>query len=197
MDPPISLVVRDSGAYYAMSTSQIWTIGHSTLKIEAFLGLLKSHGIQALVDVRKMPGSKRHPQFNGEALSQSLVEAGIEYIHMPDLGGLRKPRRDSPNTAWRNESFRGYADYMMTPPFGMAMDRLIKLANEKRTAIMCAEAVWWQCHRAMISDELKARGFTVLHILGEKTEEHPFTSPARVVDGHLTYVQGQQKELAL
>ena len=189
---------RGAGAYYNMSPSQIWTIGHSTLPIEQFLGLLKGHDIQALVDVRTLPGSKRHPQFNGEALSHSLAQAGIDYVHMRDLGGLRKPRRDSPNTAWKNESFRGYADYMMTPAFTKAIEELLKIASTKRTTIMCAEAVWWHCHRSMIADYLKAEGVSVLHILGDtKVEEHPFTSPARVVNGRLTYATDEHPELAL
>jgi uncharacterized protein (DUF488 family) len=179
-----------------MLPRELWTIGHSVLSIEAFLELLEAHRIQALVDVRKMPGSKRHPQFNGPTLAESLASVGIQYIHMPDLGGLRKPRPDSPNSAWRNVSFRGYADYMMTPPFAAAAEQLLEIASRKRTAMMCAEAVWWQCHRAMISDYAKAKGAKVLHIMGEKkVDEHPYTAPARLVNGHLTY--GAEKPLEL
>ncbi|MDB6028543.1 MAG: Fe-S cluster assembly protein HesB [Verrucomicrobiales bacterium] len=175
---------------------QLWTIGHSILTIDAFINLLKAQEIQKLVDVRTLPGSKRHPQFNAENLSQSLHRSGIDYIHMKELGGLRKPRPDSPNTIWRNASFRGYADYMMTTPFVDAIEKLLKIAAEKRTAIMCAEAVWWQCHRSMIADYLKARGVKVLHILGEKKiQEHPYTSAARIVDGLLTYSVENEPEL--
>jgi uncharacterized protein (DUF488 family) len=168
--------------------SSIWTIGHSTRNIEDFLALLNAHKIGAVADVRRFPGSRRYPQFNQDNLSKSLEEAGITYSHFPELGGRRHPRPDSPNTAWRNEAFRGYADYMMTADFQSGLTRLLQLAREKRTAIMCAEALWWQCHRALISDFLKADGVTMIHILGlEKTQEHPFTSAARILDGRLSY----------
>jgi uncharacterized protein (DUF488 family) len=178
-----------------MLPKEIWTIGHSTHAIDVFIETLKAHEIGALVDVRKMPGSKRHPQFNGPTLARSLGAAGIEYHHMEDLGGLRKARPDSPNSAWRNDSFRGYADYMMTPAFARSIEKLVAVAAQKRTAMMCAEAVWWQCHRAMISDALKVQGIKVLHILGDKVTEHPFTGPARVVNGALTYQAEAEPEL--
>jgi uncharacterized protein (DUF488 family) len=166
----------------------VWTIGHSTHSLEAFLGILRAHRVEALGDVRVMPGSKRYPHFNREVFSESLSKVGITYAHFPHLGGRRKARPDSPNTAWRNESFRGYADYMETPDFLRGMDDLQELALAKRTAIMCAEAVWWQCHRAMISDWMKAHGIEVLHILSEnKVEPHPFTSAAQIIDGRLSY----------
>lgn len=166
----------------------VWTIGHSTHSLEAFLGILRAHKVEALGDVRVMPGSKRYPHFNREVLSQSLATIGIAYTHFPNLGGRRKPRPDSHNTVWRNESFRGYADYMETPDFLRAMDDLQELAVSKHTAIMCAEAVWWQCHRAMISDWLKAHRVEVLHILSEnKVEPHPYTSAAQIIDGQLSY----------
>ena len=168
---------------------RIWTIGHSTRTIDKFISLLKEHGIKSLADVRLLPGSKRYPQFNKETLADSLSKAGICYEHFPELGGRRKPREDSPNTAWRNESFRGYADYMQTEEFGKGVRRLIDLAGEAGpTATMCAEAVWWRCHRSLISDYLKARGIEVLHIMdANKTEPHPYTSAARIVDGKLSY----------
>jgi uncharacterized protein (DUF488 family) len=168
---------------------RIWTIGHSTRTIDKFISLLKEHGIKSLADVRLLPGSKRYPQFNKETLADSLSKAGICYEHFPELGGRRKPREDSPNTAWRNESFRGYADYMQTEEFGKGVRRLIDLAGEAGpTAIMCAEAVWWRCHRSLISDYLKARGIEVLHIMdANKTEPHPYTSAARIVGGKLSY----------
>jgi uncharacterized protein (DUF488 family) len=135
-----------------------------------------------------MPGSKRYPHFNREALSASLQQSGLEYVHFPELGGRRKPKPDSPNTAWRNEAFRGYADHMEGVEFQRGMTRLSALAAEKRVAIMCAEAVWWRCHRALISDWLKVRGVEVLHILSENNvEPHPFTSAAQVIDGRLSY----------
>jgi uncharacterized protein (DUF488 family) len=168
---------------------RIWTIGHSTRTIDKFISLLEEHGIRLLADVRLLPGSKRYPQFNKETLADSLGKAGICYEHFPELGGRRKPREDSPNTAWRNESFRGYADYMETEEFGKDVRRLIDLAGEAGpTAIMCAEAVWWRCHRGLISDYLKAVDIEVMHILdANKTEPHPYTSAARIVDGKLSY----------
>ena len=166
----------------------LWTIGHSTRAIEEFIALLESREIRGLADVRRFPASRRHPQFGQEALAKSLAQAGIEYLHFPELGGRREPRPDSPNTAWRHKAFRGYADYMMTDPFQTGMERLLELAKGKRTAVMCAEALWWQCHRGLIADYLKARGARVVHILGpKKTEEHPFTSAARMVEGRLSY----------
>jgi uncharacterized protein (DUF488 family) len=168
---------------------KIWTIGHSTRKIDIFLSLLKENGIKLLADVRSLPGSKRHPQFNKEELADSLGKVGIRYEHFLELGGRRKTKLDSKNTAWRNESFRGYADYMETEDFRKGITRLVDLAEKSRpAAIMCAEAVWWRCHRSLISDYLRARGVEVLHILDKgKVEEHPFTSAARIVNGELTY----------
>jgi len=168
---------------------RIWTIGHSTRKIDIFLSLLEKNGIKLVADVRMFPGSKRYPRFGREPLAKSLGEAGIRYEHFPELGGRRKAKQDSKNTAWRNESFRGYADYMETEDFRNGVARLVDLANQSGpTAIMCAEAVWWRCHRSLISDYLKARGAEVIHILDEKKNEpHPFTSAARIVDGKLSY----------
>ena len=170
----------------------IWTIGHSTRSIEDFIAALEANAIKLLVDVRSLPGSKRYPQFNKEALGDSLGKAGIRYEHFPELGGLRKPKKDSRNTAWRNASFRGYADYMETEEFRKGVGRLVDLAGKVGpAAIMCAEAVWWRCHRALISDFLKAHRAEVIHIVSAtKTESHPFTSAARIVDGSLTYATG-------
>ncbi len=166
----------------------IWTIGHSTRKIDIFISLLEESEIKLVADVRMFPGSKRYPQFNRESLAKTLTEHGIRYEHFSELGGRRKSRKDSRNTAWRNESFRGYADYMETEEFGRGVERLRDLANEAGpTAIMCAEAVWWRCHRALISDFLKVRGIDVVHILdADKTEPHPFTSAAKIIDGELS-----------
>lgn len=167
---------------------KIWTVGHSTRTDQEFGEILLAHNIQTLVDVRTYPGSRRYPQFNKPTLSASLVNLGINYIHEPRLGGRRTPRKDSHNTAWRNAQFRGYADHMETEEFAAGIKELLELAERSRTAIMCAEALWWRCHRSLIADYLKARGNTVVHIVDEKkTEEHPFTSAARIVDGHLSY----------
>jgi len=162
--------------------SRIWTIGHSTRKIDDFIALLKENGIKLLADVRMYPGSKRYPQFGREALAKSLSEAGIRYEHFLELGGRRKAKPDSKNTAWRNEMFRGYADCMETNDFEKGIARLVDLAEKSGpTAIMCAEAVWWRCHRSLISDYLKVRGVEVLHILDHnKVEPHPFTWPRRL-----------------
>jgi uncharacterized protein (DUF488 family) len=166
----------------------LWTIGHSTHPIEDFLAILKAHSIESLADVRQFPGSRRYPQFGKEALAKSLNDAGIGYTHFPELGGRRRSQPNSPNTAWRNEAFRGYADYMMTPAFTTGIKRLLKLAREEQTAIMCAELLWWRCHRSLISDYLKANGYHVLHIMDTKApKEHPFTSAARLVNGKLNY----------
>ena len=170
-------------------TSRIWTIGHSTRKIEVFISLLEQNGIKLLADVRSLPGSKRYPQFNKETFAESLNAHGIRYEHFPELGGRRKSKPDSRNTAWRNISFRGYADYMETEEFRKGVERLLDLAREAGpVAIMCAEAVWWRCHRSLISDYLKARGTEVMHILdATKIEPHPYTSAARIVNGRLSY----------
>jgi uncharacterized protein (DUF488 family) len=166
----------------------IWTIGHSTRSAEDFLGLLKSVPIQLLADVRAFPGSRKYPHFNRETLSEAMKVNQIEYYHFATLGGRRKPRVDSKNSAWRNASFRGYADYMETPAFKEAILDLEKLAATKPTAYMCSESVWWKCHRALISDFLKVRGWSVLHIMDAgKTTEHPFTSPAQATQGELFY----------
>jgi uncharacterized protein (DUF488 family) len=168
--------------------NSIWTVGHSTLTIEQFLGVLSSFQIQLLVDVRSFPGSRRYPHFNKEELRRSLTAVGIDYVHMPELGGRRKTRPDSKNVVWRNQSFRGYADYMETQAFREGAKQLLERARDRRTAIMCAEAVWWRCHRSLISDYLKADDVTVTHILSEgKSEEHPYTSAAQIVNGKLSY----------
>jgi uncharacterized protein (DUF488 family) len=168
---------------------RIWTIGHSTRPIDEFISLLKENQIKLLADVRAWPGSKRYPHFNKEALAESLSPHGIRYEHFPELGGRRKPIPDSRNTAWRNASFRGYADYMETEQFQKGIKRLLDVATEAGvSAIMCAEAVWWRCHRSLIADYLKSRGMEVIHILGaHKVESHPYTSAARIVNGKLSY----------
>jgi uncharacterized protein (DUF488 family) len=166
----------------------IWSVGHSTLSIEDFIAQLRSVEIELLADVRSYPGSRRYPHFNKENLRLWLADAGIDYEHLRELGGRRRARADSLNLAWRNESFRGYADYMETEEFVAGIERLIVLASESRVAIMCSEAVWWRCHRSMISDYLKVKGIEVIHIMGKgKLEPHPFTAAARVINGELSY----------
>ena len=166
----------------------LWTIGHSTLSIEDFISKLRSFEIEVLADVRSYPGSRRYPHFNRERLDASLADSGIRYEHLPELGGRRRARPDSLNIAWRNESFRGYADYMETNEFRAGIDRLLNIAATQRTAIMCSEAVWWRCHRSLISDYLKVKGIEVNHIMSSgKAEPHPFTSAAGIVDGELSY----------
>ena len=167
---------------------EIWTIGHSTRDLDELLQMLESFDIEKLVDVRSYPGSRRFPQYNKEALILSIPESGIEYEHMRDLGGRRKTLKDSPNTNWRLASFRGYADYMETEEFEKAAAELEEQAKSKRIAYMCSEAVWWSCHRSMISDYFKAKGWKVMHIMDHgKADEHPYTQPARIVNGKLTY----------
>ena len=166
----------------------IWTIGHSTLSIGEFLSVLSSFQIELLVDVRSFPASRRYPHFNKEELRTSLTAVGIDYVHMPELGGRRKTRLDSKNVVWRNQSFRGYADYMETQAFREGATQLRERARDRRTVIMCAEAVWWRCHRSLIADYLKADDVTVIHILSEeKSEEHPYTTAAQIVNGKLSY----------
>src|SRR5690554_2504176 len=166
----------------------IWAIGHSTRDLEEFFHLLKTFAIELLVDVRHYPGSRKFPQYNKDSMATTFPENGFEYKHIVALGGRRKVEPDSKNDGWRLESFRGYADYMETDAFKNALKELEGLASKKRTAIMCAEAVWWSCHRSMISDALKVQGWSVFHIMNDKTAtEHPYTAPAKVVDGELDY----------
>lgn len=177
---------------------EIHTVGHSTRPIEEFLALLQAHSIAQLIDVRKIPRSRRHPQFNDEALAASLSSIGIVYRHMPELGGLRHARRDSINTAWRNASFRGYADYMQTSEFQAALQILIDLAAEAPTAIMCAEALPWKCHRSLIGDALLARQIRVLDIMSSiKAEPRALTPFAKVNGTEVTYPGKDQGNLTL
>lgn len=172
--------------------AEVFTVGHSTRPIEKFLALLAEHHIARLVDVRTVPRSRHNPQFNRDLLPPALERAGISYTHLQALGGLRHARKDSPNTAWENASFRGYADYMMTPEFDRALEELIALAGRERIAIMCAEAVPWRCHRSLIADALTARGVPVTHILGPgRAQPHSLTSFARVEGLRVTYLGSQ------
>jgi len=171
---------------------RIWTIGHSTRTSEEFIALLESHEIRVVADVRQFPGSRRHPQFGRQRLSLALEAAGLLYTHLPELGGRRATRPDSPNTAWRNAAFHGYADYMMTESFRLGIERLVGLARQQKTAMMCAEALWWRCHSALIADNLKAHGHKVFHILSaDKVQAHPYTSAARIIGGKLSDCEEQ------
>lgn len=150
--------------------------------------MLKAFNIELLADIRNFPGSRRYPHFSKENLTAALKEAGIAYEHLKDLGGRRTPLPDSKNDAWRVTAFKGYADYMETATFKQAVQLLEELATAKITAYMCSEAVWWSCHRSLVSDYLKWRGWKVLHIMSEKkADEHPYTQPARIENGHLVY----------
>jgi uncharacterized protein (DUF488 family) len=166
----------------------VLTIGHSTRPIDEFIRILHFHHVARLVDVRTVPRSKRNPQYNLETLSGVLREAGMQHGHMPGLGGLRKPREDSVNLGWRNDSFRGYADYMQEPQFKANLDQLIEMAQRERLAIMCAEAVHWRCHRSLIADALLVRGIPVEHIQNEtRKQPHRLTPFAVVEGGRITY----------
>jgi len=176
---------------------RVYTIGHSTRALEEFVGLLAREGIRQLADVRTFPSSRRYPHFNRESLAVTLPQQGIAYVHLPALGGRRRPRPDSVNVAWRNDGFRGYADHMATAEFKSGIDRLIDLASRANTTVMCAEAVPWRCHRNLISDALLARGAEVLHIMDAKTELHTLTRFAWIEDGEVRYgdprMAGQQE----
>jgi uncharacterized protein (DUF488 family) len=159
---------------------------------------LRENAVAAIADVRRYPASRRHPQFVREALEASLSAAGIDYRWMPELGGRRTPRKDSPNTAWRNDSFRGYADYMQTEAFQLASVRLQELARAKRTAYLCAEHAWQQCHRGLISDTLMVQGWEVVHIVGPaRTQVHPYTGAASIVEGKLDYAARTPRQATL
>ncbi|HWE25897.1 MAG TPA: DUF488 domain-containing protein [Myxococcales bacterium] len=172
----------------AGESGTIHTIGHGNRSFDELVEALRAHGIVHLVDVRSFPGSRRNPQFGSEQLQQTIPAAGITYTWMKDLGGRRRAQPDSPNTGWRVEGFRAYADYMETPQFAAALDELIRLAHDTPTAYMCAERLWWQCHRRLISDALTVRGLSVLHILdGQKSDPHKLTDFLRVEGGRLVY----------
>lgn len=174
---------------------EIWTIGHSTRSWEDFLALLQSQRIERIVGVRHFPGSRKYPQFGQDELQQHLGREGISYLWIAELGGRRRPQVDSSNTVWRNPAFRAYADYMQSTQYRHGRELLLRAARERRSAMLCAEAVWWRCHRALIADDLKAAGAVVWHIMGPgKVVEHPFTSAARVVEGHLVYGPARGRE---
>mgnify|MGYP001549405407 CR=1 FL=1 len=166
----------------------IWTIGHSTRTFEEFVEMLHSFNIEIVVDIRSYPGSRRYPQFNKDALEISFPKNNIRYIHLKNLGGRRKVNPDSKNTVWRHVAFRGYADYMETDDFKKGIEELEEIGLKQRTAYMCSEAVWWRCNRSMVSDYLHAHGWKVMHIMGIGQEAtHPYTAPAKIVNGELSY----------
>jgi len=171
-----------------MSEKKIWTIGHSTHSFVEFVIMLKTFQITVLADIRSLPGSKKFPHFNKESLEQALPINGIQYVHIKELGGRRKTNPESKNTGWRSAAFRGYADYMETEEFKQAAKVLEEIGAQKRTAYMCAESLWWRCHRSLLSDYFKFQGWTVTHIMGAgKSSEHTYTQPAKVSDGILSY----------
>jgi len=166
----------------------IYTIGHSTRPLDEFISMLQAHSISRLIDVRTVPRSARNPQFSRESLPENLAKEGIQYEHFPALGGLRKPRPHSMNSGWKNESFRGYADYMQTPEFARAITSLINEGTHAKVCIMCAEAVPWRCHRSLVADALLARGIPAIHIMSVKAAQpHKLTSFARVRGERVTY----------
>jgi uncharacterized protein (DUF488 family) len=170
----------------------VWTIGHSTRSFEDFLAVLCAHAIEAVVDVRRFPGSRRLPQFNAAPLAQGLEDAGIAYCSVPSLGGRRRPAPDSANTGWRHAAFRGYADHLASEEFAEGLFELLAIAGGLRTTVMCAEMLWWQCHRRLIADVLVTLGYDVRHIQTEKpAEPHRLADPARLVDGQLSYEADQ------
>jgi uncharacterized protein (DUF488 family) len=169
----------------------VWSIGHGTRPIEELLAILKDAGIQVVADVRSAPGSRRHPQFGQSALASALAASGIEYVHLRGLGGRRDAAPGSPHVALRVDAFRGYADHMASAEFAQDYERLAALARERRTAFMCAETLWWRCHRRMLSDRLAVDGWTVVHLLTRgKSEPHRIWDVARVIEGQLVYDGG-------
>lgn len=170
---------------------RIWSIGHGTQAIEDFIASLADAGVQTVADIRSAPGSRRHPQFGAKALGVSLGDAGIAYLHLPGLGGRREPSDDSPHRAIRVAAFRGYADHMSSDEFAREYERLITLARGSRTAFMCAETLWWRCHRRLVADRLLTDDWTVTHLLARgKSDPHKLWDVARIRDGHLVYDPG-------
>jgi uncharacterized protein (DUF488 family) len=169
-------------------SNSVLTIGHSTRSLEEFIGLLRAHGATCVVDVRTVPRSRHNPQYDQQSLPASLEQAGFKYIHMPGLGGLRRPRPDSPNMGWKNTSFRGYADYMQTPDFTENLEALLRLTREETIALMCAEAVPWRCHRSLIADALSVRGIVAEHIMSPtRRQPHKLTPFAKVSGTQVLY----------
>ncbi len=170
------------------SELQVMTIGHSTRPLDEFITMLQGHGVTLVADVRTVPRSRHNPQFNRETLPISLKAAGLDYVHLPGLGGWRSPRPDSPNQGWRSPGFQGFADYMLTPEFEQHLESLLDLARRDRLAVMCAEALPWRCHRSLIADALLVRGIQVTHLMGRgSSQPHHLTPMARVVGTRITY----------
>jgi uncharacterized protein (DUF488 family) len=166
----------------------VWTVGHSTRSLDEFIALLRHYQIEALADVRRFPGSRRLPHFHEDSLRATLPSHGIEYLWLPGMGGRRRPVKGSPNDGWRNSAFMGYADHLATDEFKQAYAQLLELAAQHRTAIMCAEVLWWRCHRSIVSDVLKFDGVDVQHIQdGSHIAAHPYTAPAKELNGALVY----------
>lgn len=166
----------------------IYTVGHSTRSEDDFVELLAAFQVEMVVDIRRFPGSRKYPHFSKDNLEKILPEKGIQYTHLEELGGRRKTTDASENTTWRHPAFRGYADYMETEGFDLGVQKLQEIAAKQRTVFMCSEAVWWSCHRSLVSDYLKAHGWKVLHIMApNKVDEHPYTQPAKVKNGELSY----------
>jgi uncharacterized protein (DUF488 family) len=166
----------------------VWTVGHSTRSLEELAALARAHRVSTIADVRTVPRSRRHPQFNRESLAETLPTRGLRYVHLPGLGGLRLPQADSPNTGWRNPSFRGYADYMQTLEFEQSLEVLIDLGGRERTAVMCAEALPWRCHRSLLADALTVRGIRVEHLMTEaRSAPHTLHGWARVDGTRIVY----------
>jgi len=187
---------RSEGAEEPERAFLVLTIGHSTRPLEVFIGLLKTHGVKMIVDVRTVPRSRHNPQFNLDTLPEALSSAGVGYEPMPGLGGLRPARRDSPNKGWRNSSFRGFADYMQTGEFEKNLGKLIRLARRKRICLMCAEAVPWRCHRSLIADALQVRGLWVGHIISKsQPQAHHLTPFARVDETRIIYPPEMESDL--
>jgi uncharacterized protein (DUF488 family) len=169
----------------------IWSVGHGARPLEEFIAVLRDADIGALADVRLIPGSRRHPHFGAQSLEASLGDIGVAYVHLPELGGRREPRTDSPHRALRVAAFRGYADHMSSEEFARGYERLVSLARESRTAFMCAETLWWRCHRRLIADRLTVDGWAVTHLfVPRKSEPHVLWDAARTADGHLVYDAG-------
>lgn len=166
---------------------ELWSIGHSTRELAGYLDLLRIHHIEAVADVRRHPGSRRLPHFGADVLETALSESGVTYVWMPALGGRRRPTPGAPATGWRTDGFKGFAEYLRTADFAEALDELVNLAGGLRTAMMCAEALWWRCHRRLIADVLVSVGVSVSHITERGAEPHRLASPARMVDGMLSY----------
>jgi uncharacterized protein (DUF488 family) len=182
-------------AHRSKKKFEIFTVGHSTRPIEDFVKLLRPHGVKRVIDIRTIPRSRHNPQFNSESLKESLQTAGIGYTHLKKLGGLRHPKKDSINLAWRNSGFRGFADYMQTPEFESGLERAIRLSQTKPTALMCAEAVPWRCHRSLVADALTVRKISVKHIMSAtRAQDHEITPFAHIRGLHITYPSEAKKE---